>query len=805
MDANRLRFWMLADERDWTPVTPDDIRHDPRRRALVLSSRRDLPPVVEHEAEASARLARVPGAIDAFGTWARWDETARKVMATGAVPGEAPIFTPAAGEAPTDLAIGHDGALYIALGGRVVIQDLRGRWDPVTLSDPALAAWRLAADPSGGVWALGGPPGAPGAPTKLARVRGLPLPRRFGAGPGPETFRLRDDNPAPPRITGVTELALPGERPVAIAVSPAGRVGVLTWRDGGDARLRVLDGAAVGVPMDLAGARFPYGFAWLSEGCVAVLLTSFPAEAIAYPFEPGDASAPPAGDLYPLTDHDGGPLMHGTTSPPHYLSARGPSPLHPISLPSLSSRGIASNAKRLDSGSARTVWHRLYLEGLIPPGTGVRVLLAATDDPAPPSASDVWAWNEHRFGAVPRGPDEGEVRDVPKDVDIPRGVWVPQASEIPFHEGLRGCRPVPHESGLFTALIQRPTRRVRALRGRYLWARVELLGDGRSGPELAALRAYASRFSYVERYLPEIFRESLFGEDADAHGKATPADFLERLIDDCEGVLTPIEDRIAAAWMLTDARTVPEASLEWLASWIGFAFDPVVPAARRRALLEAAPDLYRWRGTLRGLTRALDVVTGGAVSEGRVVVVEDFRLRRTFATILGADLGDRDDPLLPGLTASGSSFVGDTLFLGEEMKKEFLAVFVKDLLDAPATVTGPGADAQAALDAEREAVRRFFLRLAHRVTILVHQEVEREDPGLIRRVAELEAPAHVSTVVTTASHPFIVGVASLIGVDTYLARKAPPRTATIGGSYIGVRDLVERPPTLDPRTEGGSG
>ena len=335
---------------------------------------------------------------------------------------------------------------------------------------------------------------------------------------------------------------------------------------------------------------------------------------------------------------------------------------------------------------------------------------------------------------------------------------------------------------------------MRTLRGRFLRVRVELSGDGRASPEVAAVRAYASRFSYLNRYLPQMYRENRFGPDADqviadvTSRATTPADFLERFLDNFEGILTPLEDRIAASYLLTDPVTTPDDALEWLGSWIGMSFDPAYPVERRRAMLIQAPDLYREHGTLQGLERALDIATGGGVSHGQIVVVEDFRLRRTFATILGADLADEDDPLLAGISASDNSFVGDTLFLGDENKKEFLALFGLDALRG---------------QQEEQAVAALFDSLAHRVTVLVHEEVVPQDLGLIRRVVDAETPAHVQATVATASQPFIVGVASLVGVDSYLSPKPRPGPVRVGSSQIGLRDLILHPPSLDPRLEAG--
>lgn len=807
MDANGLRFWMISDNNQWNLLEKiPPAQYDFERLSLRLASERDIrnlpgsePSGSDFESIARSRIESVPQARDAYDTRAFFDAASQMIVATGAVPEQVPIYIPPSDAAVTSLVMGYDGVLYMAVGGRVVMQDRRDRWDAVTLEAAGFSAWRLAAAPGGGVWALDRDN------RKLAIVWGLPLPTRpygpYAAG----TFRPCKENPDPPRMTVLAAATLAsGEEPVAIACSAEGRLAVLIWFNAtGDAGIRCLtENDSLAPLVELVGARHPYSLAWVSADRVAVLLPDFDTEAPVFSIAEGVRQVKPVGDLYPLRDYGKGPFLNGLDLPPHYptrkeeVSKSDPSkkdlildsaPLFHLSLPSFAVRGKASNKSPIDSQSNQTVWHRIYLEADIPANCGIKVFVATSDDGKAPAETETDTWYEHRFGEMFSG-DGG--------ASIPRGAWMSMSSEIPFHQGLLRCEIKKNRTGLFTALIQRSNRRVRTLRGRYLHTIVELFGDERATPELAALRVYASRFSYLNRYLPELYRETVFGEDADKvvtaadQNRSTQADFLERFLDNLEGILTPIEDRIASSYLLTDPRTTNEDALEWLGSWIGVTFDPAYPQERRRRLIEQAPQLYSKRGTLAGLRLALDIATGGAVSGGEIVVLEDYRLRRTFATILGADLADEDDPLSGSLAVSGNSFVGDTLFLGDENRKEFLALFNADLIKT---------------QEEEDAIKFLFDSLAHRVTVLVHQEVESQDLGLIRRVVEMETPAHVIASVMTASFPFLVGMASLVGVDTYLGNKPRPQPVRIGRSHLGVRDIIERPASFDPRLEGGRG
>ena len=883
MDANGLRFWQLADAAAWP-----DLRHvvfGGACTALRLASERSLQPALaaaDGFTVAQAALENVPRAIDALGCVASWDAASSSVLVHSVLPDDAVLTTLPV--APTDLCVSADGVLLAALPDGVRMIDLRRRWTPVTISLAGFVPWRLAARPGGGAWVLERASG------RVAILRGQPMRAQTPTRDmyHPQVFRPEPENGCAPELLLFAAPALGSqERVLAISDDDTGGPLLLGWL-GGDGRSAVRRwnsaSATFGAPLMLAGAAYAYALARLRDGQIALRVPGR-RDAPAYDLRAADAggSVVPLGAVYPLKDAaPEAPFANGardTGQPPCYpLGPRAAEPLHALSFHTTARQGEARNyatgpndafrAHLIDSGDTTTVWHRLNAEAVIPPHTGFMVWLAASNVARPPAQDDGTAWHPHAFGA-----DITHLDEAARAPHLPRAVWDRAPSELPGHPGLLGSAPVPGTRGLFGVLIQASRRRVRLLRGRYLWVRIVLHGDGRAGPEIAAIRAWADRFCYVDRYLPRVYRESLFGAAATAPGivvgrienthaaaldaggalddivrarllldnvrpgsaaqltvesagqawllrdgsdswrlrreadmsdapggtaadyvavyqpQATPADFTARLMANFEGVLTQLEDRVADAHLLTDPQSAPEASLEWLGNWIGVAFDAALPADRRREWLRAAPALARHHGTRDGLRLALDVSTGGGVRGGEIVVVEDFRLRRILATLLGVDLADEHDPLLPGLTQSGNSVVGDTLFVGGNEGAELAALYA----DAATTET------------QDDAALAFLGRLAHRATVLVHQEVQAQDLALIRRIVALEAPAHVDVRVVAASWPLLVGISSLVGVDTYLGPPRKPRPVQLQRSVIGLGDRLIGAAVLDPRLSGSTG
>jgi phage tail-like protein len=59
-----------------------------------------------------------------------------------------------------------------------------------------------------------------------------------------------------------------------------------------------------------------------------------------------------------------------------------------------------------------------------------------------------------------------------------------------------------------------------------------------------------------------------------------------------------------------DPWLTPEDFLTWLAGCVGMTLDPAWPIDRRRAAVARAAELYRWRGTARGVAAAVELATG---------------------------------------------------------------------------------------------------------------------------------------------------------------------------------------------------
>jgi phage tail-like protein len=86
-------------------------------------------------------------------------------------------------------------------------------------------------------------------------------------------------------------------------------------------------------------------------------------------------------------------------------------------------------------------------------------------------------------------------------------------------------------------------------------------------------------------------------------------DFAQRFVSAFDDVLAPIFCALDNWEAYLDPRIAPEDFLEWLSTWVGIELDETWPIERRRMLVAKAVELYRWRGTVKGLRDTVAIYT----------------------------------------------------------------------------------------------------------------------------------------------------------------------------------------------------
>ncbi len=270
-----------------------------------------------------------------------------------------------------------------------------------------------------------------------------------------------------------------------------------------------------------------------------------------------------------------------------------------------------------DSAIIGCVWHRLMLDAQIPQGTEIAVRVRASDD------ADLLLQEDWRH--------------------LPGPYLRSRGAELPFYDPWHNdSQPLPQGTGTWELLFQ-------DIQGRYLQLELTMRGTGRSTPAIRALRAWYPRFSYLEHYLPAVYREDPLATS-----------FLDRWLANFEGLYTNLEDKIQQIAELFDARTAPAETLAWLAGWFGLVLDPLWEESRRRLLIRHIDELYRRRGTPSGVEIAVRLYVEESVTDalfdpqnfgmGKVRIVELFTTRNNQGPVtydVVANTAHRFNVLLP--------------------------------------------------------------------------------------------------------------------------------------------------------------
>ncbi len=411
--------------------------------------------------------------------------------------------------------------------------------------------------------------------------------------------------------------------------------------------------------------------------------------------------------------------------PPLVVDAAGEPTSAEAALPAYPKQGMWVS-RPLDSEITRCTWHRVALAGRLPPGTRVQVLSLTAESEEPPELLAL------------KPPEDWQ----------PAGEWRNGAAEA--------------VTGETDFLLRSPP-------GRYLWLKLVLASDGTATPRLQAADIEFPRIS-LRRYLPAIFG-----------AEPIAADFTDRWLAIFDRTFRDIETVIDHQAQLFDPLACPAAPpkrdfLSWLAGWVGVALERNWPLARRRAYLKHAPRLFPWRGTVPGLRHSLYLFLGLErwldYAPGRAgcvpcpldlpagwrpprLILEHFRLRRWLFL--------------------GQGRLSDNARLWGER------IVNRSRLGGPEEVSVPGAESGAQLGVTQlkktqDPCRDPFHVYAHKLSVFVPAACVR-DPSLgraLKRLVELERPAHVHAQVIAVEPRFRVGVQAMLGLDAVIGWRPQP-------------------------------
>jgi phage tail-like protein len=119
--------------------------------------------------------------------------------------------------------------------------------------------------------------------------------------------------------------------------------------------------------------------------------------------------------------------------------------------------------------------------------------------------------------------------------------------------------------------------------------------QGRQQIEFAPFTLHIRPHSLYLEFLPALYQE---------------IDFVGRFLKIFEETFEPTVHTLESLWAYLDPLTAPVQLLPFLAHWVGLQTPAYLAMERQRFLIRNAMQIYRWRGTKRGLRFYLHLATG---------------------------------------------------------------------------------------------------------------------------------------------------------------------------------------------------
>lgn len=390
---------------------------------------------------------------------------------------------------------------------------------------------------------------------------------------------------------------------------------------------------------------------------------------------------------------------------------------------------------QLDSNAFQNQWGRVFIDACIPRETSLKVACIVMDEVSAHSGPEL----------TRSAPENAQLLTVYRpdlSPPMPPAALLEDVEFYPLHRRDRGGELpwLDDDDEAFVTyeapVIEQP--------GRFLWLVFKLTGSSRFTPKIRSAR--------VEHQAHELMRRlpKLYSKDAVA------ADFMRRYLAIMEGSQRDLDQQAARRHLLLDPAATATELLPWLAGFVGLVLDKRWPESVRRRVIDEAIWLFRYRGTLKGLKRFLDLYLEKADDpDSGVIIIEHFRVRG----LGGAFVGESDAEEANSVLGAGFRIGGR---IGEE---EDVSINNTSLLDA-------------------------FTTHAHRFSVVLPLVLDQQRLAVVETILEQHRPAHTIYQICSVESGMRLGSGLHIGLTSLVGKNSDFDQLQIGNSQLGGNGLL---------------
>lgn len=289
--------------------------------------------------------------------------------------------------------------------------------------------------------------------------------------------------------------------------------------------------------------------------------------------------------------------------------------------------------------------------------------------------------------------------------------------------------------------------------GRFLWVMLELQGTRKISPRVLSLRVQKQGHQLLS-HLPK-----LYSRDDRVH------DYMRRYLALPEAILTEFDISSLTRQVMLDPHSCREEWLSWLAGFLGMSFDERFTPATRRQLIEEAAWLFRFRGTVAGLERFLQIYAIHQLGAGTAVqIVERFKFRGH------AGLHD------PADTVAGSVLSVDYR-LGAGLNEEQIDIDELNTADP----------------------------YAHKFIVLIAANLSTDEAEIIDLIIQTHRPAHTAFEVCTVDAGMRIGRGLYLELNSFVGQSAGFLPIHLDSGTLGRNGILGLPKTASTNTGGRVG